>query len=274
MSETFIHPTAVVDPGARLGQGVNVGPYAILGPHVVVGDGCTIHPHAVVDGHTTLGEKVEIFPFAAVGLKPQDLKYDGSPTKLLIGDRTVIREFTTLQPGTLGRGTGVTKIGRDCLIMAYCHVAHDCEVGDKVIMVNASQLGGHVIVEDAVLLGGVTTVHQFTRIGTRAITGASTRVVMDIPPYTMADGHPAELHGLNSIGLKRAGVPEPTRRALKRAFRALFREDRYKEALAELESSLAKEVPEVDHLCRFLRASTRGVTRAPRHGAVAEESED
>jgi UDP-N-acetylglucosamine acyltransferase len=274
MAETFIHPTAVVDPEAQLGVGVNVGPYAILGPNVQIGDRVTIHPHALVDGHTQIGVEAQIFPFAAVGLRPQDLKYDGSPTKLLIGDRTVIREFTTLQPGTLGRGTGVTKIGDDCLIMAYCHVAHDCEVGNRVIMVNASQLGGHVIVEDFVTLGGVTTVHQFTRIGTRAITGASTRVVMDVPPYTTADGHPAQLHGLNTVGLKRAGIAEPTRRALKRAYRALFREDRYKEALPELEQTLAKEFPEVDHLCQFLRASTRGVTRAPRKGGAAEDAED
>jgi UDP-N-acetylglucosamine acyltransferase len=271
MSTTFVHPTAVVDPAAKLGTGVNVGPFAIIGPHVVIGDGSTIHPHAIVDGHTTLGAGVEIFPFASVGLKPQDLKYDGSPTKLTIGDRTVIREAATLQPGTLGRGTGVTKVGSDCLIMAYCHVAHDCEVGDKVIMVNASQLGGHVIVEDHALIGGVTTVHQFVRIGTRAITGASTRVQMDVPPFMMADGHPAALHGLNSIGLKRAGMPEGTRRALKRAYKALFREDRYADALVELEGGLAKEVAEVDQLCRFLRASTRGVTRGAKKSVDTDD---
>jgi UDP-N-acetylglucosamine acyltransferase len=259
-----VHPSSVVDPAARLGRGVRIGPFCVVGPHVQLGDGVVVHSHATIDGHTTLGERVEVFPGAAVGLRPQDLKYDGSATRLVVGARTVIRECVTLQPGSLAGA--LTSVGADCLIMAYCHVAHDCVVGDRVIMANGAQLAGHTIVEDGCVIGGMTTVHQFVRIGTRAITGAASRVQQDVPPFTMADGHPARLFGLNTVGLKRAGFSPETRRALKRAYRALFLGGRYAEALRELEGSLATEHPEVDQLCRFLRASTRGVTRAPARG--------
>ena len=262
MAESKIHRLAVVDAGAELGEDVEVGPFAVIGPHVRIGKGAVIHTHAVVDGYTTLGAGVQVFPHAAVGLPPQDLKYDGSPTELIVGDRTVIRECATLQPGSVGENCGVTKVGADCLIMAYCHVAHDCVVGDRVIMANAAQIAGHCTIEDHVILGGVTTVHQFVRIGTRAFTGASTRVVMDVPPFMTADGHPARLVGLNSVGLERAGIPEPVRRAIKHAYRSLFLRGRYAEALDELEATLAKEHDEVAALCRFLRQSERGVTRA------------
>jgi UDP-N-acetylglucosamine acyltransferase len=265
----MIHPTAIVDPAARLGAGVRVGPYAIVGPHVVLGDGVVLHPHAIVDGHTTLGDGVEVFPGAAVGLRPQDKKYDGAPTTLVVGPRTVIRECATLQPGTTG-GSGTTRVGSDALIMAYCHVAHDCVVGDGVIMANATQLAGHVTVEDFAILGGLTNVHQFCRVGTRVITGAATRVLMDVPPYMMADGHPAALHGLNKVGLERAGFSAEAAGALKKAYRRIFVRGPYAEGLAEIEGTLAREHAEVERLCRFLRASTRGVTRAPRKGAAGE----
>ncbi len=255
-----IHPTAIVDPGARLGAGVQIGPFAIVGPHVVLGDGVVLYPHAIVDGHTTLGAGVEVFPGACVGLKPQDKKYDGSPTTLVVGARTVIRECATLQPGTVG-ALGTTTVGADCLIMAYSHVAHDCVVGNGVIMANATQLAGHVTVEDSVVLGGLTNVHQFCRIGTRVITGAATRVTQDVPPYTMADGHPAALHGLNRIGLERAGLAAETITSIKKAYRRIFVRGPYSEGLAEVEQTLALEVPEVLRLCQFLRTSTRGVTR-------------
>ncbi len=264
LHETRVHPTAIVHERAELGAGVDVGPYAIVGEHVRIGDGTRIHSHTVLDGHTTLGDRCEVYPHACVGLAPQDKKYDGSPTRLTIGPRTVIRESATLQPGSVGEGCGLTEVGADCLIMAYCHVAHDCRIGDSVIMANATQVAGHCVVEDFAILGGVTTIHQFVRIGTRAITGASTRVQMDIPPYVMADGHPAALFGLNTVGLDRAGFSDASKRALKEAYKALFLRGRYAEALAELEEGPAQAVSEVAHLCRFLRASTRGVTRARR----------
>lgn len=269
-----VHPTAIVDSGAELGSDVTVGPYAIIGKNVKIGARSIIHPHAVIDGHTTLGAECEVFPSAAVGLKPQDKKYDGSPTRLVIGDRTVIRECATLQPGTSGgRGNGVTTVGAGCLLMAYTHVAHDCVVGDGVIMANAAQLAGHVTVEDFVIVGGVTTVHQFTRIGTRAITGASARVAQDVPPYTMADGHPARLFGLNLVGLKRAGFSKETIAALKRAYKEIFVRGPYSDARAALAETLGREVPEVARLLEFLSSTERGVTRAGKL-AGGEDGED
>ncbi|MFO0725410.1 MAG: acyl-ACP--UDP-N-acetylglucosamine O-acyltransferase [Myxococcota bacterium] len=256
-----IHPTAIVAEGATLGAGVRIGPGAIVGPHVRLGDGVVLHAHAIVEGHTSVGAGAEIFPNAAVGLRPQDLKYDGAPTTLEIGARTVIRECATLQPGTTGGG-GKTTVGADCLIMAYCHVAHDCHVGDRVIMANATQLAGHVIVEDAAILGGMTGVHQFSRIGRRSITGAQTRVMKDVPPFTTADGHPAQLFGLNIIGLRRDNFPKDSIRALKEAYKRIFvRPGAWAEVIAEVEASLGS-VPEVAELCRFLKTSARGVTRA------------
>jgi UDP-N-acetylglucosamine acyltransferase len=268
-----IHPTAIIERGAELGRDVKVAPYAVIGRHVKIGDRAIVHPHAVIDGHTTLGAEVEVFPGAAVGLKPQDKKYDGSPTKLIVGDRTVIRECVTLQPGTVGTGTGITTIGSGCLIMAYCHVAHDCAVGDGVIMANATQLAGHVTIEEYAILGGVTTVHQFVRIGTRAITGASARVQQDVPPFMTADGHPARLYGLNLVGLKRAGFSKAAILALKRAYKELFLRGRYAEARAELATTLGVEHPEVARLLAFLAESKRGVTRAPAKGAAGGDDE-
>lgn len=254
-----IHPTAIVAPGAKIGSGVRIGPYAIVGEHVELGDGVVLHPHAIVDGHTKLGAGVEVFPGAAIGLRPQDLKYDGSPTILEVGARTVLRECVTLQPGTSGTGSGRTTVGSDCLIMAYSHVAHDCVIGDRVIIANATQIAGHCTIEDFAILGGVTTVHQFVRVGTRAITGASSRVVQDIPPYTTADGHPAKLYGLNTIGLKRAGVPSE---ALKKAYRMIFVRGPYAAMIDEVERTMAPSSAEVARLIAFLRSSERGVTRA------------
>lgn len=259
---TQIHPTAIVGDGAQFGAGVQVGPYAIIGGNVELGDGVIVHPHAIIDGHTTLGDGVEVFPGAAVGLPPQDKKYDGSPTKLIVGARTVLREYCTLQPGTVGTGCGETRVGADGLIMAYVHIAHDCVVGDNVILANATQIAGHVTIEDYAILGGVTTVHQFCRIGAHAITGAATRVVQDVPPFMTADGHPAKLFGLNKVGLDRRGFGKDAIAALKTAYKTIFVRSGYSDGLAVVESELALEHPEVDQLCRFLRESRRGVTRA------------
>jgi len=262
MGAPDVHPSSVVHPEAQLGQDVQIGPFCTVGPHVRLGDGVRLHSHAVVDGHTTLHEAVQVYPFAAVGLKPQDLKYDGSATTLEVGARTEIRESATLQPGSVGPGCGETKVGSDCLLMAYTHVAHDCIVGNHVILANATQIAGHCTIEDYAILGGVSTVHQFVTVGTRAITGASSRVQQDIPPFMMADGHPAGLVGLNRVGLDRAGLSADAKLALKQAYRALFIRGPYADALKELESQAAKAHPEVAQLCAFLRSSQRGVMRA------------
>ncbi|MEE2902312.1 MAG: acyl-ACP--UDP-N-acetylglucosamine O-acyltransferase [Myxococcota bacterium] len=259
--ETQIHPMSAVSPDAQLGVGVSVGPFAVIGPNVQIGDGCIIHSHAVLDGHTTLGSEVQVFPGAAVGLAPQDRKYDGSPTKLTVGDRTVLREYCTLQPGTTKTGTEITKIGADCLIMAYCHVAHDCVLGDNVILANGTQIAGHVTVEDHVILGGLTSVHQFVRIGTRAMTGASTRVLKDIPPFVTADGHPAQLVGLNSVGLKRAGFSEERVMEIKKTYRKIFLKGPFRETLEAILCDLHSCSEDVQRFVSFMQNSERGVTR-------------
>jgi len=258
---TQIHPMAVVAEGAQLGEGVQVGPFAVIGKNVQIGDHAVIHPHAVIDGHTQLGNEVEVFPGAAIGLKPQDRKYDGAPTKLVVGDRTVLRECTTLQPGTTNTGNEITIVGNDCLIMAYCHVAHDCVLGNDVILANGTQIAGHVTLEDHVILGGVTTVHQFVRVGTRAITGASTRVVQDIPPFATADGHPAKLVGLNTVGLKRGGISDEVIRELKKVYKAIFLRGPFREAINSLKAELPSASPEVRCFVEFMDSSDRGITR-------------
>lgn len=268
---TDVHGSASVDPKAQLGSGVRVGAFSVVGPHVTLEDGVVVHPHAVIDGHTRIGAGAQVFPGAVVGMAPQDLKYDGSPTRLEVGARTVIRECVTLHPGSVGgRAIGVTTVGEDGLIMAYCHVAHDCVVGNHVVLANAVQLAGHVTVEDHAILGGLTNVHQFCRIGTRAFTGAATRINQDIPPYLMADGHPARMVGLNLVGLKRGGLPSESVSALKQAYRRIFLGTRFREAIEEVEAELGS-IPEVSRLVTFLKTSERGITRAGIRGKSEEE---
>ncbi len=256
-----VHPTALIASGAELGVEVSVGPFSVIGDEVVIGDRCVIHGHVVIDGRTELGERVEVYPQAVLGTRPQDLRFDGDAGWLRVGPRTVIREAATLNPGSRGEGR-MTVVGADTLIMAYCHVAHDCRIGDRVVMANATQVAGHCEIEDAAVLGGATTVHQHCRIGTLAMTGASARIQLDVPPYCIADGNPAALRGLNRIGLRRDGWTDDAATAVKRAYRALFREGRYADALAELTETTDR--PEVARLCAFLRGSERGVTRARR----------
>jgi UDP-N-acetylglucosamine acyltransferase len=252
---------AVVAKGAQLGAGVTVGPFAVIGENVKIGDRAVVHPHAVIDGHTTLGEEVKVFPGAAIGLEPQDRKYDGSPTKLVVGARTVLRECCTLQPGTTKTGNEITQVGSDCLIMAYCHVAHDCVLGDNVILANGTQLAGHVTIEDHVILGGLTSVHQFVRVGTRAMTGASCRVLKDIPPYVTADGHPAQLIGLNTVGLKRAGFSAQVIREIKNAYKSIFLRGPFRIAVDQLGQEIGESCHEVQNFVSFMNSSERGVTR-------------
>jgi UDP-N-acetylglucosamine acyltransferase len=253
-----IHPTAIVHSGARVGDGVEIGPYCVVGADAVIGDGARLMAHVVVDGHTTIGPRATIFPFASIGTQTQDLKFRGGAPRVEIGEGTTLREYVTVNAAT--NDGGVTRVGARCHIMAYAHVAHDCVVGDEVIIANCGTLGGHVAIEDRAILGGLSGVHQFVRIGTLAIVGGCSKVVQDIPPYMMADGHPLAIPGINSVGLKRRGVGEEAQRALKTAHRILYRSGlSTRQAIARLEAEVPP-LPEVRRLVEFIRASERGIT--------------
>ena len=252
-----VHPTALVDPRAHLGQGVEIGPYAVIGPGVELGDHCRVGPHAVLERNVRLGEAVTIGAASVLGSPPQDVKYRGEETFVEIGPRTVIREHSTVNRGS--SATGLTAIGADCYLMSYVHVAHDCRLGDGVAIANATQLSGHIIVEDRVTLSGLIAVHQFVTIGTHAFVGGASRVNQDIPPYVKAVGNPVELFGLNTVGLQRAGVSAETLRLLKRAYRLLFNSDLPRpEAIAGLAGEAAAS-PEVRRLVEFVGSARRGV---------------
>lgn len=256
----MIHPTAIVDSKAVLDHSVDVGPYAVIGPHVRIGPGTKVGSHAVIDGWTEIGANNQIFHFAAVGGVPQDLKYRGEETWLRIGDRNIIREFTTLQPGTV-TGINETVIGHDNLFMAYCHVAHDCLVGNRVIMANGSTLAGHVTVEDFAILGGLSAVHQYVRVGESAMLSGGAMVGQDVPPYTIASGDRARLRGLNLVGLRRRGFTEECLVLLKKAYRLLVLSKlRLKDALERIRTELAP-MPELLHFVEFVEKSERGICR-------------
>ena len=260
MTATGVHPTAVVDPNAQLGSGVQVGPYAIVGPHVQIGDGSVIGPHVVVEGRTRIGSENRFFQFAAIGAIPQDLKYKGEESQLIIGDRNTFREFVTAHPGTAGGGM-VTRIGNGNLLMNYVHVAHDCILGDGNILANGVQLGGHVTIESYVVVGALSGVHQFVRLGESAIVGAGSMVSQDVPPFCNATGDRARLHGLNALGLKRRGLSAEQTLALKRAFRTMFRSGlKVAEATARIRSEHEGSA-EVERFVAFIEASERGVSR-------------
>ncbi len=253
-----VHPTAIVDPRAVLGDGVELGPYAIIGPDVTVGAGTTIGPHALIQQDTEVGANCVIAKGAVLGTDPQDLKYEGERTRLVVGEGTTVREYATLNRGT--RAAGVTTVGRGCLLMAYSHIAHDCVIGNDVIISNAVQMGGHVVIEDSATVGGIVAIHQFVRIGTHAFVGGGSRVPKDVAPYTRAAGIPLKLFGLNTVGLERRGLSEDRRAHLKRAYRLLFgNEFNITQAITQLraEGSLS---PEVERLIEFIEASERGVT--------------
>ena len=263
-----IHPTAVVHPSARLDPSVEVGPGAVIGPETVIGPGCLIGPHCVVE-HATLGRDNRLIAGCYVGTPPQDLKYAGEPTRLIMGDRNMVREGVTLNRGTTA--TRETRIGSRCLFMALSHVAHDCRVGDGIIMANASGLAGHVHVGDNVIISTMIGIHQFVRIGRLAMVSAGAMVGKDIPPFCMAQGDRARLRGLNAIGLRRAGFSPAAIRALKDAYLELFRPGlRLEEAAARLRA--AAPTPEVAELLDFIAAGTRGILR-PRSGAADAEDE-
>ena len=255
-----VHSTAIVAPGAKLHATAEVGPYAVIGPQVEIGAGTTVGPHAVIDGRTRLGERNKVFQFASVGAPPQDLKYAGEDSALEIGNENLIREFTTLHKGTTGGG-GVTRIGDRNLFMAYAHVAHDCQVGNGCVLANAATLGGHVEVGDHVILGGLAAVHQFTRIGKHAFVAGGAMVVMDVPPFCVAQGDRAELAGINSIGLARHGFSEDRIARVKEAYRILFRSKLpLEEAVERLRTELGDQ-SEIQTLLTFVTTSERGLTR-------------
>ncbi len=257
--ETTVHPTAIVHEDAELGEGVSVGPWALVGPRVQVGDGTDIGPRVLVEQDTVIGQDCRIHNAAVLGTDPQDMKYDGERTTLEIGDRTVIREFATLNRGTTDAWR--TVVGSDCLLMAYTHVAHDCKLGDHVILSNAVNMAGHIHIGDWAIVGGVTAIHQFVRIGDHAFVGGGSRIPQDVPPFFRVAGNPSKLYGLNSVGLERRGFSEETRKALKKAYRLLFHgKEPLTQALATVEREVA-DLPEVRHLVAFIRASERGVTQ-------------
>ncbi len=258
--EAQVHPTAIVDPGATLAPGVRVGPYAIIGPDVSIGEGTNVGGHVVIEGRTSIGRDNQIFPFASLGGDPQDLKYGGEPTRLEIGDRNKIREFATMNRGT-EVGGGVTRIGDDNLFMAYSHVAHDCRVGDHVVMANAATLAGHVTIEDHAIIGGLVAIHQYSRIGESAILGGGAMVSLDVPPFCVAAGDRARLHGLNVIGLQRRGFDKATISDLRGAYRILFQSSlKLREAIARLRERYPDSA-RVEQLARFVETSERGVCR-------------
>jgi UDP-N-acetylglucosamine acyltransferase len=256
--ETEIHPSAIVDPDAELGQGVIVGPWSIVGPKVQIGDGTRIGPHVLVEKDTTIGADCRLHQGAVLGTDPQDLKYRGEDTILVVGDRTVIREYATLNRGTAH--THRTVVGDDCLLMAYSHIAHDSQIGNNVVIANAVNMGGHVVIEDWATVGGLTAVHQFVRIGAHAFVGGASRTSQDIPPYTRAAGSPIKLYGLNSIGLDRRGFSREVRNALKSAYRAVFQTSLPLSQGLEQAEAEAEDYPEVRHFLSFIKNSDRGVT--------------
>lgn len=256
----MIHPTAVVDRHAELDSSVEVAPFAVIGPKVKIGPRTRIGPHAVVEGDTTIGTDNIVFQFASVGAIPQDLKYAGEPTRLVIGNGNQIREFATVHIGTAAGG-GVTRLGNRCLLMANSHVAHDVQLGDGCILANSTALAGHVVVEDRVIFGGLSAVHQFTRIGRLAFVSGGAMVTQDVPPYVTVQGDRAEVVGLNTVGLTRARFDEHAMTRVKGAYKVVFRSKMgLREAVAHVKAEYGGH-PEIDHFVAFLEGSERGIAR-------------
>ena len=260
--DALIHPGAVISKSARIGKNVAIGPYSVIGDEVEIGDGSVIGPHAVIEKWTTLGKGCRVYQFASVGAAPQDLKFKGEQSCTVIGDRTTIREGATIHRAT-GEGNE-TRIGSDCLLMAYVHIAHNCTLGNRVIMSNLASCSGHAIVEDRVVIGGMAGVHQFVKIGRNAMVGGMSKLVQDVVPYTLVDGHPAKVVGLNNVGLSRAGIPLESRRLIKKAYKILYRSGlSLPEAIAVIEQEV-DSCEEVEHFLRFLRNAERGICRERR----------
>lgn len=257
MTHSRIHPTAIVSPDAELGERVEIGAFAMVGEDCIVGDDCVIAPRATLERNVTLGRGVKVGIGSVIGGAPQDLKYAGEETTAEIGDGTVIREYVTINRGT--SHSFKTVVGRNCLLMSYVHLGHDCRLGDWVILSNVVQLAGHVTIDDKAILSGMSAVHQFVRIGRHAFIGGCSRVSKDIPPFLKAVGNPVKLYGLNTVGLQRSGMEEDTIRELKRAYRLFFRSDLNVSQAIERAQTELDVFPEVKELIRFVEASERGV---------------
>ena len=257
MSE--IHSTAVIQEGAQIGEGCRIGPYCVIGPNVTLGTGCELHSHVVIDGHTEIDSENAFYPFASIGLRTQDLKWNGGTTWTRIGSNNTFREYVTVHSAS-GDGDA-TVIGSHNNLLAYTHVAHDCQLGDHIIMSNVGTLAGHVTVEDRAIVGGLAAVHQFCRIGTMSIIGGCSKVVQDVPPYMMVDGNPAATRTLNKEGLKRNGVSEDTQRSMRQAYRILFRsEQTFTNAVKQVRADVASSF-ELEHLLAFIESSERGIAK-------------
>jgi UDP-N-acetylglucosamine acyltransferase len=255
-----VHSTAIVDPGAELGRNVAVGAYSIIGPQVVIGDDCWVGPHVVINGPTSIGAGNRIYQFASIGESPQDLKYAGEPTRLEIGDRNTIREHVTINRGTVSGG-GITRVGDDNFLMAYIHIAHDCSVGNGTIFANNASLAGHVEIGDQVILSGFTLVHQFCSVGDHAFTGMGSAISKDVPPYLMVTGNPGHPHGINARGLERRGFSAEAVKAIRRAYKTLYRSGLPLEEAKHQIAAMADEVEELAPFHRFLGQSRRSIIR-------------
>ena len=257
MSE--IHSTAVIQEGAQIGKGCRIGPYCVVGPNVTLGADCELHSHVVIDGYTEIGSENAFYPFASIGLRTQDLKWDGGTTWTRIGSNNTFREYVTVHSATGDQDA--TVIGSHNNLLAYTHVAHDCQLGNHIIMSNVGTLAGHVTVEDRAIVGGLAAVHQFCRIGTMSIIGGCSKVVQDVPPYMMVDGNPAATRTLNKEGLKRNGVSEDTQKSMRQAYRILFRsEQTFTNAVKQVRADVASS-SELEHLLAFIESSERGIAK-------------
>jgi len=256
----MIHPTAIVDPKAEIDSNVEIGPYSIIRKNVFIGSGTVIGSHVVIEPYVTIGPKCHVFQYAAIGAVPQSLKFEGEETYVKIGRGSIVREFVTIHRGT-AFGGGLTEIGEENFLMAYTHVAHDCITGRKVVLSNNATLGGHITIGDYATVGGLVAIHQFVRIGDYAFVGGHTGVVMDIPPYVIASGPRAQLHGLNSVGLKRYGFSQETLVSLKKAYRIIFRTGLTMNEAIERVYAEVEQVPDVVRLIDFIKSSQRGITR-------------
>lgn len=261
---TQIHPTALVDPSAQLAHDVAVGAYSIIGPHVRIGAATVVGPHCVIEGHTTIGQGNRIFQFASLGAAPQDKKYAGEPTRLEIGDGNTIREFVTINTGTV-QDAGATRLGDDNWVMAYVHIAHDCQLGNHIILANSVQLAGHVHLGDWVFLGGLTGVHQFVRVGAHAMTAFQSRLAQDVPPFVTAGGNPSEAQSINAEGLRRRGYTPERIAVVKQMYRLLYRKGLTLDTARQQIDALRGEVPEADTdialMQAFLAQASRGIVR-------------
>jgi UDP-N-acetylglucosamine acyltransferase len=262
-----IHPTAVIHPTATLAPDVEVGPYAVIGERVFIDSGSRVGPHAIVEPFTSIGRDCQIFSGAVVGGVPQDLKFQGEESYCVIGDRNVIREHVTINRATAGGD--VTRVGNDNLFMAYVHIAHDCQVGNGVVLANGVTVAGHVVIEDQAFVGGMTGLHQFIRVGKMSMVGAMSRLAQDVPPFMLAEGSPPKVYGLNVVGLRRKGIPPQARTQLKRAYKLLYRSGlNLGQAMAEI--AKLEPTPELRHLIAFLQSTERGISGIARIDAGLE----